>query len=138
MLVCEHLNFMALSLIFYAIFSAHFTTCLEYIHLCDNFKREQFFFAEFYGREYFFIFVYHTRAIIARSWFETALDYKPWILDPKIGEISCLVQIVNNTNHSTCLFGALEFGKKGWTQSPFSSTQKKNGRLVKLIWHAMQ
>ena len=28
------------------------------------------------------IFIYRTRAIITRSWFETALDYKPWILVP--------------------------------------------------------
>ena len=25
---------------------------------------------------------YRTRAIITRSWFETALDYEPWILGP--------------------------------------------------------
>ena len=35
--------------------------------------------------------IYRTRAIITRSWFETALDYKPRILDPKIEEFPCLV-----------------------------------------------
>ena len=34
---------------------------------------------------------YRTRAIITRSWSETALDYKPRILDPKIEELPCLV-----------------------------------------------
>ena len=34
---------------------------------------------------------YCTRAIITHSWFETALDYKPQILDPKIEEFPCLV-----------------------------------------------
>ena len=28
----------------------------------------------------FYRYVYHTRAIITRSWFETALDYEPMIL----------------------------------------------------------
>ena len=31
--------------------------------------------------------IYRTRAIITRSWFETALDYKPRILGPKKGQI---------------------------------------------------
>ena len=31
------------------------------------------------------------RAIITHSWFETALDYKPRVLDPKIEEFPCLV-----------------------------------------------
>ena len=30
------------------------------------------------------VITYRTRAIITRSWFETALDYKTLILDPKI------------------------------------------------------
>ena len=34
---------------------------------------------------------YRTRAKITRSWFETALDYKTLILDPKIEEFPCLV-----------------------------------------------
>ena len=34
---------------------------------------------------------YRTRAIITRSWFETALDYKLQNLDPKIEEFPCLV-----------------------------------------------
>ena len=35
--------------------------------------------------------VYITRTIIIRSWFETALDNKPHILDPTIEEFPCLV-----------------------------------------------
>ena len=35
--------------------------------------------------------IYRTRAIITGSWFETALDYKPWILDPVIEEFPFLV-----------------------------------------------
>ena len=31
--------------------------------------------------------MYRTRAIITRSWFETALNYKPWIL--KLRKVSC-------------------------------------------------
>ena len=34
---------------------------------------------------------YRTRVIITRSWFETALDYKPRILGPKKDEFYCLV-----------------------------------------------
>jgi len=34
---------------------------------------------------------YRTRAIITRSGFETALDYKPQILGPTIKEFPCLV-----------------------------------------------
>ena len=34
---------------------------------------------------------YRTRAIITRSLFETALDYKPQILGPNIEEFPCLV-----------------------------------------------
>ena len=37
------------------------------------------------------IFKYRTHAIITCSWFETALNYKPRILDPKIEEFPCLV-----------------------------------------------
>ena len=38
----------------------------------------------------FIISEYHTRAIITRSWFETALNYKPRIFDPKMDEFPCL------------------------------------------------
>ena len=31
------------------------------------------------------------RAIKTRSWFETALEYKPWILDTNIEKFACLV-----------------------------------------------
>ena len=31
------------------------------------------------------------RAVITRSWFETDLDYKPWILDPQIEKLPSLV-----------------------------------------------
>ena len=34
---------------------------------------------------------YRKRAIITRYWFETALDYKPWILGKQIKELPCLV-----------------------------------------------
>ena len=30
--------------------------------------------------------IFSKGAIITRSWFETALNFKPWILDPKIEE----------------------------------------------------
>ena len=42
------------------------------------------------------------RAIKTRSWFETALDYKPWILDTNIEKLPFLVHeyIVCNTNRS--------------------------------------
>ena len=36
-------------------------------------------------------FEYRMRATITHSWFETALNYKPRILDPKIEEFPCLV-----------------------------------------------
>ena len=45
-------------------------------------------------RVFFFSFfsnTYRTRANITCSWFETALDYKPQILDPEIEEFPCLV-----------------------------------------------
>ena len=35
--------------------------------------------------------VYQMRAIKTRSWFETALEYKPWILDTNIEKFACLV-----------------------------------------------
>ena len=35
--------------------------------------------------------MYFTRAIITRSWFETARDYKPQILGPKFEEFPCLL-----------------------------------------------
>ena len=35
--------------------------------------------------------MYRTPAIITRSWFETALDYKPRFLGPKIEEFPILV-----------------------------------------------
>ena len=41
--------------------------------------------------------IYRTRAIITRSWFETALNYKPRILDPKIEEFPCLVHKLSVT-----------------------------------------
>ena len=46
---------------------------------------------------------YRTRATINRSWFETALNYKPRILDPKIEEFPGLVYklSVNLNNRST-------------------------------------
>ena len=34
---------------------------------------------------------YRMRSIITRSWFETTLDYRLRILDPKIEEFPCLV-----------------------------------------------
>ena len=37
---------------------------------------------------------YRTCAIITRSWFETALDYKPRILGPKIEGFLCLVKVI--------------------------------------------
>ena len=40
---------------------------------------------------------YRTHAIITGSWFETALDYKPRILDPKIEEFPCLVHKLSVT-----------------------------------------
>ena len=43
------------------------------------------------------IFKYRTRAIITCSWFETALNYKPRILDPKIEEFPCLVHKLSVT-----------------------------------------
>jgi len=46
---------------------------------------------------YNYQFEYRTRAIITRSWFETALDYKPRILEPKIEEFSCLVHKLSVT-----------------------------------------
>ena len=42
-------------------------------------------------------FNYHMHAIITRSWFETTLDYKLWILDPKIEEFPCLVHELSVT-----------------------------------------
>ena len=36
---------------------------------------------------------YRKLAIITRYWFETALDYKPWILGKQIEELPCLVSI---------------------------------------------
>ena len=46
--------------------------------------------------------MYRMRAIKFRSWFETALDYKPRILGPKIEEFpSFSTEIVCNTNRST-------------------------------------
>ena len=43
-----------------------------------------------------------TRAIITLSYFETTVNYKPWILDPKIEEFLCLLhKFVCNTNRST-------------------------------------
>ena len=44
-----------------------------------------------------FIVIYRTRAIITRSWFETALNYKPRILDPKIEEFPCLLHKLSVT-----------------------------------------
>ena len=40
---------------------------------------------------------YHTRSIITRSWFETALVYYPRILDPKVEEFTCLVHKLSVT-----------------------------------------
>ena len=40
---------------------------------------------------------YCTRTIITRSWFESALDYNPRILDPKIEEFHCLVHKLSGT-----------------------------------------
>ena len=40
---------------------------------------------------------YRTRATITRSWFETALIYKPRILDQKIEEFPCLVHKLSVT-----------------------------------------
>ena len=40
---------------------------------------------------------YHTPAIITRSWFETALDCKPRILDSKIEEFLVLVHKLSVT-----------------------------------------
>ena len=37
------------------------------------------------------------KAIITRSWFETALNYKLWILDPKIEEFPFLVHKLSVT-----------------------------------------
>ena len=37
------------------------------------------------------------RAIVTRSGFETALDYKPRILDPNIEEFPCLVHKLSVT-----------------------------------------
>ena len=41
--------------------------------------------------------MYRTRATITRSWFETALNYKPRILDQKIEEFPCLVHKLSVT-----------------------------------------
>ena len=40
---------------------------------------------------------YCTHVIITLSWFETTLDYKPWILDPEIEEFPCLVHKLSVT-----------------------------------------
>ena len=40
-------------------------------------------------------FTYHTGAIKTRSWFETALYYKPRILSSKIEEFPCLVHTLS-------------------------------------------
>ena len=40
---------------------------------------------------------YRTRTILTRSLFETALNYKPRILDPKIKEFPCLVHKLSVT-----------------------------------------
>ena len=45
--------------------------------------------------------IYHTRAIITRSWFETALNHKPRILDSKNEELPLFsTQAVCNSNLS--------------------------------------
>ena len=41
--------------------------------------------------------IYHMCATITCSWFETALKYKPRILDPKIEEFPCLVHKLSVT-----------------------------------------
>ena len=44
-----------------------------------------------YGEQKYRNITYRTGAIMTRSWFETDLDYKPRILDPKFEEFPCLV-----------------------------------------------
>ena len=43
------------------------------------------------------IIKYRTHATITRYWFETTLNYKPRILDPKIEELRCLVHKLSVT-----------------------------------------
>ena len=43
------------------------------------------------------IYTYRASAIVTRSWFETALDYKSRILGPKIEEFPCLVHKLSVT-----------------------------------------
>ena len=43
------------------------------------------------------LLLYRTCPTITRSYFETALNYKPWILDPKIEEFPCLVHKLSVT-----------------------------------------
>ena len=47
------------------------------------------------------VYKYSMGAIITHSWFETALNYKPRILDPKFEEFPCLVHKLFVTHCST-------------------------------------
>ena len=77
---------------------------------------------------------YRTRAIITRSWFETALVYKPQILASKIEEFHCLVHKLSVTLTALQYKPRWRWGKNIQTGCNGTRTVSKSGFFKKRLF----
>ena len=76
--------------------------------------------------------IYRTRAIITRSWFETALNYKPRILDSNNEELPFFsTKAVCNSNLST-IYTAVKNGVKEIQTAGYNGVRMVDNTLTLL------